>query len=352
MTNKGGAMKKIIFGLVILSMSSFLTSFGMAQELKAIKLIYSNNAPAKAGGNIFFEKVWIPKINKELERSGYKLEFTNYHASSLYKYKDQVNACEKGLIDATNFIVSWEEARAPLHMVLNLPMMGFTAHSSTDIWFDLQDSIPEFGDEFSKYVELFHFSTAPYVFNMNEIRRVPADFKGIKVNATGVMADFFKSIGASPLRIDAPDWYSSMDRGLIDVLPLGSFIVSMWKLHEVAKVHVIPTGDALSWTCLSYIMNRKKFEQFPSEVQKVIKDNVRWASTEITEIDEGNRIRSEKMFEEIGNKVIRLNPEEIKLWRTAAMPAHEKWIKEITDKGLPGRKVYEETKQLIRKYSK
>jgi TRAP-type transport system periplasmic protein len=238
-----------------------------------------------------------------------------------------------------------------LHMVLNLPMMGFTAHASTDTWFDLQDSIPEFGNEFSKYVELFHLSTAPSVFNMNEVKRVPADFKGLKVSATGVMADFFKSIGASPLRIDAPDWYSSMDRGMIDVLPLGSFIVSMWKLQEVAKVHVIPTGDALSWTCLSYIMNRKRFEKFPPEVQKVIKDNVRWASTEITEIDEGNRIRSEKMFEEVGNKVIRLTPDEMKLWHEAASPIHDKWIKEMEGKGLPGKKVYEEAKTLIEKYS-
>jgi TRAP-type C4-dicarboxylate transport system substrate-binding protein len=345
-------MKKIIFGLAILFIWVGLTSISTAQELKAIKLIYSNNMPAMAGGNIFFEKIWIPKINNEIAKFGYKLDFTNYHASSLYKYPDQVNACEKGLIDATNFVVAWEEARAPLHLVLNLPMMGFTAHVSTDTWFDLQDTIPEFGDEFSKYVELFHFSTAPSVFNMNAVRRVPADFKGVKVYATGAMADFFKSIGATPLRIDAPDWYSSMDRGMVDVLPMGAFIISMWKLQEVAKVHVIPTGDALYWTSLSYIMNRKKFEQFPQEVQKVIKDNVRWASTEMTEMDEKNRVRSEKMFEEIGNQVIRLTPEEMKLWHDAAQPTHDNWIKEMESKGLPGKKVYDETKRLIKKYSK
>jgi TRAP-type C4-dicarboxylate transport system substrate-binding protein len=345
-------MKKIIFGLVVVSMFSLFTSHAIAKDLESIKLIYSNNAPAKAGGNIFFEKVWIPKINKELSEVGYKLEFTNYHASSLYKYKDQVNACEKGLIDATNFIISWEEARAPMHLVLTLPLMGFSAHSSTDIWFDLQEAIPEFGAEFSKYVELFHFSTAPYVLNMNEIRRTPDDFKGVKVFATGVMADFFKSVGASPLRIDAPDWYSSIDRGMIDVLPLGAFIIAMWKLYEVAKVHVIPTGDSFCMTSLSYIMSRKKFDQFPPVVKKVIKDNVRWASTEITEIDEGNRIKSEKLFEDVGNKVVRLTPEEMKLWHDAALPSHENWIKEIEEKGLPGRRVYNEAKRLIRNYSK
>ena len=124
-------MKKGTFWMVLFLIFSFSTAPAMAEELKSIKLVYSNNSPAKAGGNIFFENIWIPKMNGELAKVGYKLDFTNYHASSLYKYQDQVNACEKGLIDATVFLVSWEEARAPLHLMLSLPMMGFSAQSSS-----------------------------------------------------------------------------------------------------------------------------------------------------------------------------------------------------------------------------
>ena len=343
-------MKRVISVVTTLVVLFGMSSIGFGGELKPIKLIYSNNAPAKAGGNIFFEKVYIPKINKEIEKYGYQLDVTMYHASSLYKYQDQVNALEKGLIEITNFICSWEEARAPLHMVLNLPMMGFTPQSHAKIWFELQETIPEFGKEFSNYQELFHISTAPAIFNMKEVRRVPADFKGLKVSATGVPADFFKSIGASPLRIDAPDWYSSLDRGLVDVLPIGAFLLRMWKIDEVAKVHVIPTGDAINWTALSYIMSRRTFEGLPKEVQKVIKDNVVWATTEITKTDDEMRVRSEEKFKNEGNTVINLTPDEVKLWRDAALPVHTAWVKEMEGKGLPGQKVYDTTKQLIQKY--
>ena len=51
----------------------------------------------------------------------YKLDITYYHASSLYKYQDQTQALEDGLIDMGTFIVTYELARAPLHEVVTLP---------------------------------------------------------------------------------------------------------------------------------------------------------------------------------------------------------------------------------------
>ena len=49
-------MKKGTLLLLVLLVFSITASAAMAEELKSIKLVYSNNAPAQAGGNIFFEK--------------------------------------------------------------------------------------------------------------------------------------------------------------------------------------------------------------------------------------------------------------------------------------------------------
>jgi hypothetical protein len=38
------------------------------------------------------------------------------------------------------------------------------------------------------------------------------------------------------------------------------------------------------------------------------------------------------------------------LWQEAAKPTHENWIKKMESKGLPGQKVYDETKRLQQKY--
>ena len=344
-------MKRFIYATLIAMMAFVLVPVVMAEDLKIIKLVHSDNAPPHAGGNVFLKEKWVPKVNSELAKVGYKLDFTYYHSSSLYKYENQVQALEDGLIDLSCFILSWEQARAPLHMVISNPFMGFNAQSANRIWFELQDTIPEFGAEFSKYKEIYHFLAIPTVFNTNKVVRVPADFKGLKVSATGMVAKLFKQIGAVPLRLGPPDWYTSLERGLIDVMPIGIYSVMMFKLYEVTKVHIFPTGDSLGWMGMSYIMNRKKFESLPPVVQKVIDDNVRWASRTQTEIDEGNRVKSEEAIKKMGHNMIYLTPEEMELWYAAAKPVNEKWIADLEAKGLPGRKVYNEARRLAKKYA-
>jgi TRAP-type C4-dicarboxylate transport system substrate-binding protein len=350
---KGGkAMKRLIYITLIVMVVFALVPPVIAEDIKVIKMIHADNAPAHAGGNVFLRETWIPKVNAEIAKIGYKLDFTFYHSSSLYKYADQAKALEDGLIDVTTFYLSWESARAPLHMVISNPFMGFSAQSANRIWFELQETIPEFAAEFSKYKEIFHFTMIPTVFNANKVYRVPDDFKGLKVSSTGILAELFKSIGAVPLRLGPPDWYTSLERGLIDVMPTGIYTIVMFKLHEVTKVHIFPTGDNLGWTGVAYLMNRKKYESLPPGVQKVIDDNVRWASRTQTQIDEGNRVKSEEMVKKLGHTMIYLTPEEMELWYAAAKPIKEKWVAEMEAKGLPGRKVYNEAKRLVNKDKK
>ncbi len=344
-------MKKGICMVLMVMVAFVLVPSVMAEDLKVIKMIHSDNSPPHAGGNIFMREVWLPEINAELAKIGYKLDFTFYHSESLHKYQNQVQALEDGLIDTTTFVLSWERARAPLHMIISNPFMGFTAHSANRIWFELQETIPEFGAEFSKYQEIFHFLAIPTVFNTNKVVRVPADFKGLKVSATGMVAELFKSIGAIPLRLGPPDWYTSLERGLIDVMPIGIYSIMIFKLHEVTKVHIFPTGDSLGWMGMTYIMNRKKLESLPPGVQKVIADKTKSMSTRQTQIDEENRIKSEEAVKKMGHTMIFLTPEEMKLWYAAAKPINEKWVAEMEADGLPGRKVYDEARRLAKEYA-
>jgi TRAP-type C4-dicarboxylate transport system substrate-binding protein len=322
-----------------------------AADLKVIKLVHADNAPSHVGGNVYLREKWLPIINAGLAKVGYKFDVTFYHAESLYKYADQAQALEDGLIDITTFVVSWEKARAPLHTIISSPLMGFNAQSAQRIWFELQENIPAFGAEFSKYKEIWHMTMIPTVFNANKAVRVPADFKGLKVSATGMQAELFKSIGAIPLRLGPPDWYTSLERGLLDVMPIGIYSVLAFKLSEVTNTHIFPTGDSLGFTGMTYIMSRKKYESLPPEVQKVIDDNVKSCSAEQTGIDEMNRMKAEEAIKKMGHTMIYLTPQEMDLWYAAVKPIHEEWIHEMEAKGLPGRQVFNETKRLSKLYA-
>lgn len=343
-------MKKVICIKLIVMLAFILAPSVMAQDFKAIKLIWSDYAPPMAGGNVFLKKEWAPRINEQIAKMGYKLDITYYHSSSLYKMRDQVQALEDGLIDFTTFVPSYEVARAPLHEVLSMPLMGWDCYGGSRMWFELQETIPEFGAEFSKYKEIFHLMSMPGILNANRELRVPGDFKGVKMQASGQNGDMFRSIGAVPMTIPPSDWYTSLERGLIESITLGIYGVTMFKLQEVVKVHIYPYNDSFGFPALSFIMNRKKYESLPSGVRKAIDDNVMWASRRMNEISDGNIPKSEEICRELDHTFIELTPEEMNLWYAAVKPIQLKWIQEMDAKGLPGRKVFEEAKRLAKGY--
>ena len=318
-----------------------------------IKLKYSDNNPPTALGAVFFKGEWVPRINKMIAPD-YELDITYYHASSLYKYRDQTQALEDGLIDLGTFIVTYELARTPLHEVITIPFIGtgMDAHATSRIWFKLQETIPEFNDEFSKYKELLHFTSMPRILNASKPLRVPEDFKGVKVLSSGLTADVFRSIGAVPIMQPPPDWYTSLDRGLVDALCTGIGGITMFKLEEVVKYHVNFPGENLGWVGIAFVMNRQRYEGFPPALRKAIDDTVHWASERITQLELDKIPLAEDICRKRGNIFIDLTPEEMKKWHNAVKPIHATWVEKMEKKGLPGKKVFEETMRLAREYTK
>ncbi len=344
-------MKKVFSLIIIIMVAFLLIPTAMAKDLKAISLKWSDHAPPSAGGNVFMKNEWVPRINQQIAKAGYVLDITYFHSSSLYKYTDQVQACEEGLIDLSTMVLSWEGARAPLHEVLTFPLMGFkdsVAHSR--MWFKLNEVIPEFDTEFTKYKDIFHWAPLPANLNGNKVYRVPSDLKGVKIQSAGMMGDIYRSIGASPIRQPPSDWYTSLDRGLIEAISLGIYGVVMFKLEEVVNTHIFPFEDNFSRPAMAVIMNSKKFASLPPAVQQAINDNMVWASEKMSVIDDGNTDEAYDLVKKRGHTIVNITPEEMKLWYAAAKPLHEEWIEKMEAKGLPGRKVVEEAKRLAKEH--
>jgi TRAP-type C4-dicarboxylate transport system substrate-binding protein len=331
-----------------------LASLGNAQEkpkLKKIPLIWSDHIPAQSGGNAWIKKYYFPRIQEQLGKLGYELDMTFYHAGSLYKATDQVQACDQGLIDITIGVMSYETGRAPLHEVMDFGFMGWDHAAMLKTWSDLNANVPEFRGELGNFKELFRFCPTPRWLHHNiKGARVPEDFKGKKIHASGMGGEVFKAIGAVPIRQNPGDWYTSLDRGLFDGISVAWDMVGIMKLWEVLKYHMTWTGENFGYTPVTHLMNRKKFESLPKEVQKVFEDNFNWATEAIT-VDEFSRLPGyQEGAKKKGNEFITLTAEETAKWRTAVKPVHEKWVADMEAKGKPAKKVYDEAMRLSKKY--
>jgi TRAP-type C4-dicarboxylate transport system substrate-binding protein len=351
-------MKKITSALLTLVFLFAFQQLAAAAEDKAapkltkIKLTWSDHIPAQSGGNAWIKKYYFPKIQEQLAKQGYDLEMTFYHAGTLYKATDQVQACEQGLIDITIGVMSYETGRAPLHEVLDFGFMGWDAQSLNKIWTELNANSPELRAELAPFKEIFRFIPTPRWLHHNiKDARVPDDFKGKKIHASGMGGEVFKAIGAVPIRQNPGDWYTSLDRGLFEGISVAFDMVGIMKLYEVLKYHMTWTGENFGHTPVTHLMNRKKFESLPKEVQKVFDDNFVWASEAITQ-DELSRLPGyEEGARKKGNAFITLNVEETAKWKAVVKPVHEKWIKDMEAKGKPARKVYDEAVRLSKKYA-
>jgi len=326
-----------------------------ASKITKIPLRYSDHIPGHVGGNVFIKNVYLPRIKEQLAEIGYELDITFYHSESLYKYSDQVQACDQGLIDMTVAVMPYELFRAPLHEVMGFGFMGWDGPTMNRVWASLDENIPEFRNELGKsFVEIFRFiPTRMLVHHNREGARVPADFKGIKIHSSGSNADMFKSIGAVPIRQNPGDWYTSLDRGLFDGIAVAFDMVAILKLYEVLKYHVLPFGDGFGFTPVTHLFNRKKFESLPTGVQKVLLDNVAWASETITVHErEVNLPGYQKGARQKGNTFYELTPEETEKWRAVFEPIHQAWIEKMEKKGLAARKVYNEALRLVKEFTK
>ena len=344
-----GLALAIVFGLFAIQAS---TSF--AQELKKVPLVYSDHIPPMAGGNIFLKKQYFPRLQEQLAEVGYELDITFYHAGSLYNSLQQVQACQQGLIDMTVAVLPYELSRFPLHELLDFAFMGWQdGMHLLKVWQGLTENVPEFKKEMDGFFEFVRFEPSKKYLHTNlgpNVRSL-TDFKGKKIHSVGVNADLMKSIGAVPIKQDNADWYSSLDRGLLDGIIVAFDMVAIMKLFEVLDTHILPYEDTFGHTPVTHLFSRKKFEKLPPEVQKVFRNNFQWASETITSYEkEHNAPGYQKPARAKGNNFIVLTPEETAEFREADRAVHKMWIKEKEKEGLPGQRMYDEAVRLVKKY--
>lgn len=342
----------IVFGLVAAQAS---TTF--AQELKKIPLVYSDHIPPMAGGNIFLKKQYFPRIQKQCNEKGYELDITFYHAGSLYNSLQQVQACQQGLVDMTVAVLPYELSRFPMHEILDFAFMGWQDGLHVlKVWQGLTENVPEFKKEMSQgFFEFVRFEPSRKYLHTRlgpKVRSI-ADLKGKKIHSVGVNADLMKSIGAVPIKQDNADWYTSLDRGLLDGIIVAFDMVFIMKMFEVLDTHILPYEDSFGHTPVTHLFSRKKFEKLPPEVQQVFKDNFQWASETITSYEmEHNVPIYTGPAKEKGNTFITLTAQETAEFREADRKVHKMWIAEKEKQGIPAQRLYDEALRLVEKYKK
>jgi len=178
--------------------------------------------------------------------------------------------------------------------------------------------------------------------------RIPDDIKGMKLGATAPLHELIQGCGASPVDIQPPDWYTSLERGVVEGIFLSYEVLDSHKLQEVAKVHLdVP----ISTTVGVNIMNMDTWNSLPSDIQQIIEGTV--AEIEQEQFNDGlagNKEVRDRLAASPDHTIIEPTEDELALWRTKAMPYHQAWIDKMEAEGLPGQAAYDKLIEIINRY--
>lgn len=175
------------------------------------------------------------------------------------------------------------------------------------------------------------------------------DFKGKKVRSgTGVSQDISEALGAVPVNLSSADFYSALQRGLLDAIFTSDAAARAFRINEVAKHH---TDTPINNLPLEWCMNRQTIAKLPPDLQRVFYNWARQRSQADTQLTFTlDAAQAREVFKKQGMEFHQIAPEEWKRWTARYEPVIEKWIKEAEAKGLPGRALVADIRKLVDKY--
>lgn len=345
------ALLVVTLGFFLITLSTMISPGStLSASPEVIELSFTHTIPPVIPIAKVYQK-WAEMLG---ERSGGRVKINFYWSESLLKASEFYRGVQTGQTDITYYVIGLDYGLMPLNMFTKLGFMGYrNKEEGTEVYHKIFNAFPEVRNEF-KGVKVMAARMGPAYqlhFTKKEVR-VPADINGMKViSVGGSMAKEMAAMGAAPMDVKVGDLYMSLDRGLAEGISSHVPILHAFGILKLLPYHTMFQGGAAMGPDM-ILMNGKKWNSLPPDIQKVFEDLSPWLGQTLIKADNGYEAMVMGKAREMGHTITTPTPQEMKLWKAAVQPIHDKWIADTEAKGLPARAVYEETKRLIKEYDK
>jgi TRAP-type transport system periplasmic protein len=344
-------MKKGCFAVLVIMLLTGFFLFPFADralsQTKPIEIKLTQWDPPQALNAQITQKM-VDRIN---EKAAGKLKVIAYFGETLLKQQEAYRSTQLGVADMSYFGPNSPGSPVILGRIVSLPFLGITSHEmGSEVYNKLLKESPELQAEYKGVKVLGLFGIPMDNFSMvKKAVHVPADAKGMKIIALGQRVDFMKAIGAVPVSMGLGDWYTSLERGLVEGIYFLFPVISIFKGEDLFKYHTVVNA---SLGVNMWLFNEKKWNSMPPDLQQIVEEAATWRATEMVKADRADELRIIEVFKKKGHEVYYPTAAEMKLWQAAAKPIHDTWIAENEAKGLPAKKVYDQMQKVIREYKK
>jgi TRAP-type C4-dicarboxylate transport system substrate-binding protein len=202
---------------------------------------------------------------ERLTKGLWKIEI--HYGAALAPPKENLDGIKGGVFQAAGFCAAYHPGKVPLHTVLELPFLA--PEKTADIgkllvalW-EHPALLKELRERWNA-VPLLPGQLLQYHLMGNKPVRTVEDFKGLRVRIGGEIAKVLKEFGAVPTLVPAPEVYTAVERGTIDVVGFPwTYAYGAYKIHEVSKYANV--GLSLGTMNCPYVANKDAWEALPKE---------------------------------------------------------------------------------------
>ncbi len=342
-------MKKLMVVFALFAVFAFTAGTPGAGAQQPIELKWASPYPVGHPSYVMANEF----INFIHQRTNNKVKVSHFPAEQLGKAKDLLILCSQGVADMAQIHITYFAGQLPLNNVSQLPFYT-KASEGCEIYRRLIDTSPEIQQEFKKYgvKALEGHTTAQYdVATMKKPVRSPDDLKGLKLKTAGGMYDkIARRYGITPVSIAATETYEAMQRGVVEGCIFNFPSIRSYRLNE--QIKYITNGMRCGGYPGAVIINEKKWEKLPAEIQKQIilasqDAHKRWGPYWNEQHDE-----TVKQFAKQGIEIYAIRPEERAKWDAPLKGVEDEYIAEVEKKNLPGRKVFNDFMKIVKEVMK
>jgi TRAP-type mannitol/chloroaromatic compound transport system substrate-binding protein len=319
-------------GLGAMLVTAALGTSAMAQDYRW--RIQSNLNPGEPGYVALQEQF----ANLATEMSGGRIEFEIYPVGSLFPVGDGLEAVALGITEMAVLTGGYYTGQVGAIASLESGVPGSLRSPMESFNFFYKRGFLELAREAYEGHGVFYLGpqlSSPW--DMMSTRPITSmeDFDGLRVRAFGLEAQWYESMGASPVFMSGGEIYTGLATGVIDAArwasPAGNFNNAF---HEVASYYVQPSPMPAPNNF--FAINLQEWNNLPADIQAILEQAAVASSLDYLAISMNDDARAMVEMQQAGVSITTIPEEE---WSRMEGYARELWQAYADEGGIAERGV-------------
>lgn len=279
---------------------------------------------------------WIESIK---EASGGRIAIEIYPASQLGAPPDHYDMTRDGIADIGYVNPGYQAGRFPIYSLIEIPFHMDNAPRGARAMHEWYAPIAE--TEMADVKFCMANPHDPGTFHSKNPILEPGDIKGLNVRpAHATMARFISLLGGGPVQVPAPEAREAIANGTADAITFPWNSIWIFGIDSETKQHL---DMPFYVSAQLMLINKGTYDGLADDLKKVIDDHCtpEWSEKFSTGWAENEASGRQKALDDSSHTVNTPTPEQVQMWKDAAVPLVDQWKADAAAAGADAQAVYD-----------